>query len=44
MVSEIAGWHWEKREKNEFIKYPKDQAKSGDLIVITRFDGVDQLI
>ena len=44
MVREIAGQAWEEKPKFEKIKFPKAHAKSGDLILITRFDGVDQII
>lgn len=44
MVKDVSGFQWEKKDKFYKVDYPKEITNSGDLIFITRFDGVDQLI
>ena len=44
MSREIAGASWEVKPKYEVVDYPKDRVRPGDVILITRFDGVDQVI
>lgn len=44
MIKELSDYEWKKRDKFHFLKFPKELARSGDVVLITRFDGLDQII
>lgn len=42
-IKQGTGYEWKKRE-DVFIDLDKSEVKSGDFVIVTRFDGLDQLI
>lgn len=43
-MEEITDYKWKQKEKFEFIDFPEEKVNSGDLLMINRLDGIDQLI
>ncbi len=44
MIKESLGYEWERLPFRVFHKYSPNLVKNGDLIGITRFDFIDQII
>ena len=44
MIKELTNHEWKRQKKPIKIDFPEEYIKSGDLFLIYRFDGIDNLI